>query len=195
MSKLSRSKFGKSLSRLGRLVSRFARQERGATAIEFGMVAMPFLALTFAILETAIIFFAGQTLESAVQNASRLILTGQAQTGGANYSTADAFRTNAVCPNSAAFLFDCSKIYVDVKSYTSFGQISQTPPVTNNQFDQSKTGYTLAGPNCIQTVTVYYVWPVYVSLLSDNLSNLGNNRLLSASAVFKNEPYATSGGC
>jgi hypothetical protein len=44
-------------------------------------------------------------------------------------------------------------------------------------------------------VTVYYVWPVYVSLLSDNLSNLGSNRLLSASAVFKNEPYATSGGC
>jgi Flp pilus assembly protein TadG len=197
MSDLPLNQIGKRLlrSRLARLVRRFARQDRGATAIEFGMVAMPFLALTFAILETAIIFFAGQTLESAVQNSARLILTGQAQTGGSTYNTASQFRNNAVCPNSASFLFDCSKIYVDVKSYTQFGDISQTPPVTNNQFDPSKTSYSLAGPGCIQVVTVYYVWPVYVSLLSDNLNNLGNNRLLSASAVFKNEPYATTGGC
>lgn len=195
MSELPLDPIGKRLqrSRFARLVRRFARQERGATAIEFGMVAMPFLALTFAILETAIIFFAGQTLESAVQNSARLILTGQAQTGS-GYSTADQFRTNAVCPNAAVF-FDCSKIYVDVKSYTQFGDITQTPPVTNGAFDQTKTNYSLAGPGCIQVVTVYYVWPVYVSLLSDNLSNLGNNRLLSASAVFKNEPYATTGGC
>jgi len=191
MSKLPRSRIGKSVSKFGRLVRRFARQERGATAIEFGMVAMPFLALTFAILETALIFFAGQTLESAVQNSARLILTGQAQTGG---YTASYFHDSVVCPNSAAF-FDCSKIYVDVKSYTSFSAISQTPPVTNGQFDPTKIGYSLAGPGCIQVVTVYYVWPVYVSLLSDNLSNLGSGRLLSASAVFKNEPYATTGGC
>jgi Flp pilus assembly protein TadG len=193
MSMLPRNVLGKRLlrSRFVRLVRRFARQDRGATAIEFGMVAMPFLALTFAILETAIIFFAGQTLESAVQNSARLILTGQAQTGG---FTSGYFHDNVVCPNSAGF-FTCSKMYVDVKSYAQFGDINQTPPVTNGAFDPSKTGYSLAGPGCIQVVTVYYVWPVYVSLLSDNLSNLGNNRLLSASAVFKNEPYATTGGC
>jgi len=193
MSELPRNLIGRRhlRSRFARLVLRFARQDRGATAIEFGLVAMPFLALTFAILETAIIFFAGQTLESAVQNSARLILTGQAQSGG--YTSA-YFHDNIVCPNAATF-FSCSKIYVDVKEYAQFGDITQTPPVTNNQFDPTKIGYTLGGPGCIQVVTVYYVWPVYVSLLSDNLSNLGSNRLLSASAVFKNEPYSTTGGC
>jgi hypothetical protein len=35
-----------------------------------------------------------------------------------------------------------------------------------------------------------------VSLLGNNLSNLdGDYRLLSASAVFKNEPYSTTGAC
>jgi len=196
MSKRPRNRIGKRLARSNfvRLLRRFARQDRGATAIEFGLVAMPFLALTFAILETAIVFFAGQTLEAAVQNSARLILTGQAQNGGTLYDTADNFRTNAVCPAAASF-FDCSKIYVDVKEYNTFGAISQTPPVTNNAFDPSKTSYTLGGPGCIQVVTLYYVWPIYVSLLSDNLSNLGNNRLLSASAVFKNEPFQTTGGC
>jgi Flp pilus assembly protein TadG len=193
MSEFLRIRIGKRLapSRFARLVRRFARRDDGSTAIEFGLVAMPFLALTFAILETAMIFLAGQTLESAVQNSARQILTGQAQTGG---YTSGYFHDNIVCPNAAAF-FDCSKIYIDVKTYTQFGDISNTPPVTNGQFDQTKTGYALGGPGCIQVVTVYYVWPVYVSLLSDNLANLGNNRLLSASAVFKNEPYATTGGC
>ena len=46
------------------------------------MVAAPFLALVFAILETAIVFFAGQTLETAAADSARLIMTGQAQTTG-----------------------------------------------------------------------------------------------------------------
>jgi hypothetical protein len=39
-------------------------------------------------------------------------------------------------------------------------------------------------------VRLYYQWPIYVSLLGDNLSNLsGNKRLLVATSVFRNEPY------
>ena len=48
------------------LARRFVRQQDGAAAVEFALVALPFLALTFAILETALVFFAGQTLEAAV---------------------------------------------------------------------------------------------------------------------------------
>ena len=58
---------------------RFARGDDGAAAVEFGMVAAPFLALMFAIMETALVFFAGQTLETAVADSARLIMTGQAQ--------------------------------------------------------------------------------------------------------------------
>lgn len=176
----------------GRLVRRFARRQDGAAAVEFALVALPFLALLFAILETALVFFAGQTLETAVADSARLIMTGQAQ--AANYSAAD-FK-NQVCARIAS-LFDCAGgVYVDVKSYATFGAISSAQPVTNNQFDPTKVGYALAGPGCIQVVTLYYQWPIYVSLLGNNLSNLsGNYRLLAASAVFKNEPYSTTGGC
>jgi Flp pilus assembly protein TadG len=65
-----------------RLVRRFVRQQDGSAAVEFGMVAVTFLGLTFAILETALVFFAGQTLETAVTDSARLIMTGQAQPGG-----------------------------------------------------------------------------------------------------------------
>lgn len=42
----------------------------------------PFLALLFAIMETGLIFFTGQALETAVADSARLIMTGQAQTQG-----------------------------------------------------------------------------------------------------------------
>ena len=174
-----------------RLARRFIRHEEGATAIEFGFVALPFLALTFAILETALVFFADQTLEAAVSDSSRLILTGQAQTAG--YSK-DGFKTE-VCKRLYG-LFDCTKLTVDVKNYSTFAGVSTTPPVTNGQIDNTKTGYTPGGPGCIEAVSLYYPWPIYVTLLGNHLDNMGNgNRLLIATAVFRNEPFGGNGAC
>src|SRR5689334_17190830 len=76
-----------------KFVQRFARAEEGSAAVEFGLVAAPFLALLFAIIETALVFFAGQTLEYAATQSGRLIMTGQADAAG--YDQA-AFK-NAVC--------------------------------------------------------------------------------------------------
>jgi len=173
-----------------RRFGRFVRKQDGAAAVEFSLVALPFFALTFAILETALVFFANQTLQAAAGDAGRLIMTGQAQT--ANYS-ADDFKTQ-VC-NRIYGLFNCSSgMTVDVKTYSNFGSVNNTAPVSNGQFNSNQTGYTLGGPSCIQVVTLYYQWPIYVPLLQ--LSNLnGNNYLLQATAVFKNEPYSSSGGC
>ena len=168
-----------------RLVRRFVRQQDGSAAVEFGMVAVTFVGLTFAILETALVFFAGQTLETAVTDSARLIMTGQAQTGG--WSKED-FK-NAVCTQVYG-LFDCAvQMYVDVKTYTSFAAITQTPPVTNGQLDPLKVSYSPGGVGDIEVVTLYYAWPIYVSLLGNNLADMGSNRLLVATAVFRNEPY------
>jgi Flp pilus assembly protein TadG len=199
MRKLNRSKFARSkfAARLlgmipGRLARRFVREEEGAVAAEFAMVAIPFLALIFAILETSIVFFAGQTLEAAAADASRLIMTGQAQT--ANYSQAD-FKT-AVCARIYG-LFDCNNgMTVDVKTYSNFSSAAPVAPVTNGALDPSKAGYVPGGPGCIVVVSLYYQWKIYVSLLGNNLSNLNNsNRLLVATSVFRNEPYGPAGTC
>src|SRR4029078_9193878 len=64
------------------IVRRFIRQQDGATAVEFAMVAAPLLAMMVAIIETALVFFAGQALETAGADSARLIMTGQAQTQG-----------------------------------------------------------------------------------------------------------------
>ena len=61
-------------------LNRFRRNRRGSAAVEFALVAPLFFCMLFAILETAIVFFAGQVLENATQETARLVLTRQAQT-------------------------------------------------------------------------------------------------------------------
>jgi Flp pilus assembly protein TadG len=166
-----------------RTLRRFSRKQDGSAAVEFGMVAAPFLLLVFAIMETAIVFFAGQALETAVADSARLIMTGQAQTQGFNQT---AFK-NAVCGKIFG-LFNCaSGLYVDVRTYTSFGNVSMTNPLDANGNFQNNMQYQPGGPGDIVVVRLFYQWPIYVSLLQ-NMA--GNNRLLVATSAFRNEPYS-----
>src|SRR3954462_14308502 len=82
---------------------RFRRNRRGSAAVEFALVAPVFFALLFAIIETAIIFFANQVLETVTQDSARMIMTGQAQ--AAVYTQAQ-FKSY-ICGRIAA-LFDCT---------------------------------------------------------------------------------------
>src|SRR3954451_3056801 len=169
------------------IARRFIRQQDGATTVEFAMVAAPFLAMMFAIIETAIVFFAGQTLETAGADSARLIMTGQAQTQGFDQT---AFK-NAVCAKIYG-LFDCTGgLYVDVKNYSSFAAINTGKPVDANGVLQTGTfGYQPGGPGDIVVVRLMYQWPVYVSLLGLNLADsAGSKRLLMSTIAFRNEPY------
>ncbi len=66
-------------------------------------------------------------------------------------------------------------------------------PVSNGVFNSSALGYNPGGPGDIVMLRLYYQYPVFVNLLGFNLSNLnGGLNLLAATAVFKNEPYASS---
>ena len=167
---------------------RIVRANDGATTVEFALLVAPFLALIFAIIETAIVFFAGQVLETANADSARLIMTGQAQTQG--FSQAQ-FK-NAVCAKIYA-LFSCqSGLYVDVKTYTAFSAInnSKLPVDANGNLQAGTFGYQPGGPGDIVVVRLIYQWPVYVSLLGLNLSDAaGSQRIIMSTVAFRNEPY------
>jgi len=172
-----------------RLAGRFIKQSDAGATIEFALLATPFIAGLFAILQTALIFFAGQTLETAAAKSARLIFTGQAQTNG--WSAAQ-FKAQ-VC-NQIHGIFNCdSGVYVDVETYPSFAAVNLGMPVTNGAFNSGALGYNPGGPGSIVMLRLYYKYPVFVNLLGFNLSNVtGGYNLFAATAVFKNEPYASS---
>ena len=164
---------------------RFRRNRTGSAAVEFALVAPVFFALLFAIIETGIIFFAGQVLETITQDSARMILTGQAQTAAYTQAQFQTF----VCSQIPA-LFTCSNLSIDVESYSSFSSVT-----INSQIDGSKNfinnmQYNPGGPGDIVVVRLFYPWPQIVTGLGYNITNLsGNKRLLVATAAFRNEPY------
>ena len=118
-----KARFTAAIARLSPTIARrFFRHQRGATAVETALVMGPFLALLLMTMETALVFFAQQSLENAVVNGGRLIMTGQAQ--GKKLDAA-GFK-NEICANNV-LLVDCAAgLRVDVKSYgsgSSFGSI------------------------------------------------------------------------
>ncbi|MCG6203829.1 pilus assembly protein [Rhodopseudomonas sp. HC1] len=175
-----------SIMRAAALLQRFGRNRRGSAAIEFAMVAPIFFGLLFAIIEAAFMFFAGQVLETAVQDSARLILTGQAQS--ASYSQAQ-FKTN-LCSRLTA-LFDCSGVYIDVRSYGSdFSTVDTSAPIDANKNFINNMQYNPGGSGQIVVVRAFYQWPLFITGLGYNTSNLaGSKRLLTATAAFRNEPY------
>jgi Flp pilus assembly protein TadG len=172
-----------------RLLRRFRRSRKAGAAVEFAIVAPIFIGLLFAILETALMFFASQVLESMTQQSARVILTGQAQEHSPAYTNA-TFLNNVVCAQIPA-IFSCANISVDVKSYSTFASVTFPSQIDNNgNFISNNLSFNPGNPGDIVVLRVFYPWQLFVTRFGFNLSNMANSqRLLIATATFMNEPY------
>lgn len=180
----------------------FVRNDEGATAVEFALVAAPFLALLVALLQTAMVFFAARMLDEITEEASRYLLTGQAQTASMN---ASQFATHVctgdpVLTKLVSALFKCSKLLINAQSYSSFAAANTNDPIagfnaSNQPVDSNGNVMTMSwapgNPGDIVVLQIMYQWPVVGGPLGFSLASPNNNgnRLLMSTAVFKNEPY------
>ena len=168
----------------------FARDSRGATAVEFALVAAPFLALIVALIQTFLVFFAQQMLESVVRQSGRLVMTGQVQSA---QMTKDVFKQK-VC-DQIVILFNCSGLMVDMQVATTWSSANTGMPTLTFNSDGTVANvwqYNPGNAGDIVVLRVMYVWPVVLGPLGFNLSNLSNgNRLIMSSAAFQNEPGAS----
>jgi Flp pilus assembly protein TadG len=170
---------------LQKTLRRFRGNRRGSAAVEFALVAPVFFALLFAIVETAMVFFANQVLETITQNSARYIMTGQAQSAG---FTQTQFKTY-VCGQIPA-LFACGNVYVDVQSYSAFSSVSVNSQIDGAGNFINNMQYNPGTGSDIVVVRLFYQWPLFVTGLGYNIANLaGSKRLLTATAAFRNEPF------
>jgi Flp pilus assembly protein TadG len=169
----------------------FAADRTGATAVEFALIGAPFLALLVALIQTFLVFFAQQLLESVVTQSSRQILTGQAQAASLTQSQFAAL----VCSN-VVILFNCNNLMIDVQVAGSWTTANAgAPPLTFNANGNVSNTWQFNPGNQgdIVVVRVMYQWPVFLGPLGFNLANLSNgNRLIMASTAFKNEAFVNS---
>lgn len=177
-------------ARLQNRFRRFAEDNRGLAAVEFAMIAAPFFFLIFGLLEICMIFIMSSILDHAVSEASRPLRTGEGQKAEIN---ADQFR-DSVCERLMGIL-DCdNRLHIDVRAVDGFASTPTGSPVdAMGNIDPDQFEFQPGGPNDIVAVRIFYEWDLMAPGISMPLRNMsGNKHLMSASAVFRNEPFVGS---
>ena len=173
----------------------FIKDRKGATAVEFALIATPFFALIAALIQTFLLFFAQSQLEAAVRQSARQILTGQVQTQDATLTptqAAAAFQHTVCTSTNAAILFSCNGVMVDVQVASQWSAANTgMPTLTYNSNGTVSNVWQFNPGNAgdIVVIRVMYLWPVFFGPIAFNMANQANgNRLIMASTAFQNEP-------
>lgn len=170
-----------------RLISHFVKSEAASVAVEFAILAVPFIVLIVGALEIFVIQQAQAVLETTAEYAGRQILTGSVQTKGMSQTDFHNLVCAALPP-----LLKCPKIMIDVQDASSFASANITLPTITYDKDGNVTNqwqYQPGAPAKIVVLRLMYEWPTF-NLLGLTLHNQPNGTLLlMATSVFKNESY------
>ena len=165
-------------------LARLGRDERGAAMMDYAFVGPMFLALVIAVIQLALVALAQQGLETAAEQAARLIMTGQAQNyqgtdaGGNAYTgmTQADFRS-AVCTaiqqSPALITCNTSKLYVDVDMYNSYPAATMSQTVTCDSSGNPTNGYNYVPgtQGAVIVMRLMYLWPTAKWLFGFNLGS------------------------
>ncbi len=174
----------------GRLASRLLANRSGSATLQFAFVAVPLIALLLASIETALLSFTQQAIETAAESAARSITTGAVQSA---QMTRQQFHDSA-CTTLPSYL-SCAKLMVDVQKASSFSAIGTAPPTITYDSNGTVTNtfaFAAGGAGDIVIVRLMYLWPVSVGGFGLGLNSAGRKtNLIVATNVAKTEPYTS----
>ncbi len=167
-----------------RLLRRFISERRGAVALEFVALAVPFFLLLFAIVECCIAFAAQELMTNATDDIARQFRTGQLKASQIGREELRKLLCEKMRP---VFPANCMQLEIDLRSFGSFDEAAEI----------FATGVVPAeyryepGPALSKNVLrVFYPWPVFTDILRRSMSNLpGGKTLLFATTAWQNEPF------
>jgi Flp pilus assembly protein TadG len=167
---------------------RFRADRRGAVAIEFVALAIPFALLVFAILESCISFAAQQVLSNATDDIARQLRTGQIKAASVSSTTLKKM----VCDRLEIIVADnCPGLEVDLRRFNTFAEAAAVRiQLKNGDIDTSSFAVT-PGPSMSKNMLrVFYRWPVMTDFMRKSMSNLKDGKTLHfATATWQNEPF------
>jgi Flp pilus assembly protein TadG len=156
------------------LLKRFRKQEDGAAAVEFALIALPFFALIFAVFELAIFFFASRYVEDGLFNASRKVLTQRLPAGNVCAEFKKELATNFTN------WLDASKLVITAKPLSSFAG-------TEAAADFASGTCSFGAPGSVVVLSVTYPYPFNGFRFTSGSAKIGTNMPLFASTAFRVE--------
>lgn len=193
-----RSKPVHGLLRLPQAWRRLAHDRQGATAVEFAFVVVPFFGFILLILQVGLFHFSLQSLDFAVRQAGRAVMTGQAT----STASAEAFKAANICPK-VFFTMDCGKLVLNsfkvgktsdaavstgVYAYINATSRQLNDPVT----DPKNQKFCLGGPGDYILIDAAYPYPNFVRRLLSSAH--GPTWMMRSTTMVYNEPSAKASG-
>ncbi|OOG74492.1 pilus assembly protein TadG [Sinorhizobium sp. A49] len=183
---------------------RLFANKNGAASIEFAILVIPFLVVTFACFETFFAFTGERLLANATEVMARKVRTGEITfaRGKPTDMTEKQFR-QAFCAEIAVML-KCSatevnipsRLLIDVKSTTDLAQLPVDIPrmAKSNDINTGNFSFAPGGPGTYNVLRAYYRWSVITDLVRPFVTNLRpagtsmpRDYLMVATATFRNE--------
>jgi Flp pilus assembly protein TadG len=203
----------KTAANLKRAIERFRRDTDGVTAVEFGLVALPFFMMLFGIMAVGLFYFTQYSLENAVWAASRDLRTGifQSAAAGSRYAgkTGDALKDEfkaAVCERTPSYVkSNCnSDVRIIIQAYANATNNTANPtPISKPAClanattlvteANAKAASDAGGAGAVVLVTACYAYRLGGLMPFLKFGNMGNGtHLMQASSAFQSEPYSGS---
>ncbi len=187
-------------SRLWHKFRRFKKEEKGATAVEFALVAGPFFFVLGCICETGLMLFTEYVIQNSVQEAARLVRTGQASAADGSITLSSSDFKAKIC-EEVNIIIDCDggvSVYVNnAATFSALTTLMPNPdfPLTigvSNSGAKYNMVYQPGGQLRAATVIATYDWDFAFPFM-DFLGNMrdGQIRRLYGLAIFRNEPFGT----
>ncbi len=190
-------------------LAKLKRNEDGTTAVEFGLVAAPFMMLMVGTMSVCLYYFTAFAVEDAVWKASRDMRTGAYQQGTGIYNglTGDQLKDRfkqKICDAAPSYV-DCThavRVMVVSNAPTSgFGGATPLNPPEclttpgGNLIDapSARNNFNPGTVSAMVLITACVAWKFGGGLSYLTLSNMADgSRLIQASTVLTAEPYAAA---
>ncbi len=173
------------MMRLAPRTRNFRKDRRGATAVEFALIAPLLFFIILGTIETGSMFLRSALLDYAIGEAGRMVRTGQL----ADATEAEDLFQQRLC-GSLMGLIHCPDIWYDVREFNDFADITFDLP-----FDSEGELLPAGAPDFGDSSSIIVVRAVFEFRFFSPLMGAAfgqgenNTRLLFASTVFRNEPF------
>lgn len=157
---------------------------RGATAVEFALVAPVALFMVVAVIEYSLFYFKTSFLKHVLYEASRNVQTGEVQDAG---DPQTYFQTE-YC-DDAAFLIRCEAVFFDVRSAASLSAITFPDATFNTDGEPTNFVFQPGGPNDITTMRVATPYRFITPFMQDIFQPGGSPAIIVGHSVARNEPF------
>ena len=184
---------------LARAARRCAGDRRGATAVEFAIIATPFIFMIFCIIEVGIYFMVQVTLDNATAAAARELRTGQVVADGSTDKTGQQSFMTLVCNNMSWLQAQCQSgvgsstgtqyLVVDVRQLGTFSSSPSNPTLSGGGGQASGTCFYSGSAGSAVEMRAYYRWQLLTPYLMQAMQTFaGGIAELEATEVFQIEP-------